>query len=82
MSMMKHVCARAADCNGQLDPMITRYCEMANKLPMAPLPKSCPAAQRCMKAIDDMTCAAKFDDVQALASVMYNFQDCVKAIGC
>lgn len=82
MAMMKHACTRAESCVDHLDPVIIQYCEMANKLPTTPPPASCPAAQRCLNRIDEMSCSTKLDDVQALASVMYNFQDCVKAIGC
>jgi hypothetical protein len=82
MAMMRHACSRAATC-GKLVPPITDYCEMTKTLPASPLPAGCPAAQRCLTNIDQMSCSADmFDDITKLSSVMQKFEDCVEAIGC
>jgi len=81
MSMMRHACDRAASC-GQLDSMLKDYCDMTKKLPNPPAPASCPSAARCLQHIDQMSCSGGFDDINALSSVMYKFQDCVEAISC
>ncbi|MEO8700320.1 MAG: hypothetical protein ABI867_09765 [Kofleriaceae bacterium] len=81
MSMMRHACERASSC-GHLDSLLKDYCDMTKKVPTPPPPASCPAAAKCLKSIDEMSCTTGFDDINALSSVMYKFQDCVEAISC
>jgi hypothetical protein len=79
MAMMGHACSRAASC-GALDSTLKQYCELT-KIPTG-TPPTCAAAKRCLQHIDEVDCSTKFDDLSALQSVTYKFQDCVEAMSC
>jgi hypothetical protein len=73
---LNKACAKMQTCGG--DPALTAACDMVSHatVPNA-LPASCPAAQRCVDAIDKLSCT---DNDQNIMTLVTNIQACTDAI--
>ncbi|HEY0193430.1 MAG TPA: hypothetical protein VGC42_20075 [Kofleriaceae bacterium] len=80
MTMAAHLCRKLAQC-GSADPTTAQICS-ALSAQAPPLPTNCPAASRCMKAIDGMSCAGQIDDLSQIPSLFKQFADCGAAAQC
>lgn len=79
-SVLRRACTRVTQCGG-VDPAIGLMCQSARSWPTLPTP-SCPAAQRCLARIDDLSCDSKLDSSTALLELMTRFDDCADAMSC
>jgi hypothetical protein len=83
ISMTAHLCRRLTDCginDGALSAPMHATCEAVARWPQVP-PSSCPAAVRCLQAIDTLACTASADDLQ-LGALLTRLSDCTDAMQC
>jgi hypothetical protein len=79
-SMFKHACTRLSTC-GTTTPQTKQVCDLYARVPSVP-PPSCPAAARCLRSIDEMSCDLKLDSPTSLLGLKDRFTDCADALGC
>ncbi len=79
-AMADHLCRKMVQC-GNNDPTTARVCNSVATT-AADLPANCPAANRCLQAIDAMDCAAQSDDLSILGDLVTQFRDCADATRC
>ena len=80
MTMAAHLCHKMAQC-GASDASTLQICNtLAAQAP--PLPAHCPAAARCVKAIDSMSCASQSGDLSQIPTLFTQFVDCGAAAQC
>ena len=82
LSMAVHVCRKIQQCSTSVDvPAATiAMCDALRKQPI--LPPRCPAAHRCLNAIDAMTCDATDLDPRQAGMLLNQFVDCSDATQC
>jgi hypothetical protein len=80
-AMVEHVCKKLVQC-GNDDPMAKTMCAPSLARGPSPPPADCPAADRCIEAIDTMSCAMQSDPSSQLTTVMRQFTDCAEAMDC
>lgn len=80
VTAMDHACKKLASCP-DIDPMLVKpMCEPLAHMPKAPPKANCPAAQRCLEKIDQMSCSqANAGNAQTL---MYMVSECATAMSC
>ena len=79
--LLKHACDRFKAC-GNIDDTLRMTCDVTlRSIPQQPAP-SCPAAQRCLDKVDQMSCSASGDDMTALLGIATSLQDCMDAMSC
>lgn len=79
-AMFSHVCRKLAECN--LDnPVMMNVCDQLSHDPMPP-PANCPAAARCLRHIDALSCGNQPGSLAQLSLLMSRFQDCADASRC
>lgn len=78
-AMLAHMCQRLIDCH--IDDRVTSVCRFATMAP-APVPANCPAAARCLRSIDQMSCASNIGDAGQLSTLLTQFTDCAEATNC
>ena len=77
MAAFDHACTKLKACPGADTSTFTSICDQfAGIAKMAP-PQNCPAAKRCLDAIDNMSCTQTTQDV---VTTVYTIQDCSSAI--
>ncbi len=79
-SIFRHACTRLSTC-GTTTPQTKQLCDLYARVPSVP-PPSCPAATRCLRNIDEMSCDVKLDDPTSLLQLKDRFTDCADALGC
>ena len=80
-AVLKHGCERMKQCGSTADT-IRMTCDLTlRSLPQQAVP-SCPAAQRCLDRVDQMSCGATGDDMTVILGLMTSLQDCVEAMSC
>ncbi len=76
-----HACKKLRSCPGVDQSMLTTLCDSMAMMPKPPVP-SCPAAQKCLEAIDNLSCSQASADALNPASMFSMFKDCVEADQC
>jgi hypothetical protein len=79
VSIVRHGCTRLSSC-GTASARTKQICDLYTQAPA--VPPSCPAATRCFRSIDDMSCDTKIDGPSDLLQLQHKFSDCVDAMGC
>ena len=79
LAMTLRLCHKVVEC-GNADPMMQSACDAIAGMSDA-LPASCPAAERCLRRIDAMTCSSRPDATQPFA-LLAQFRDCADAARC
>lgn len=74
---MGHACKKLATCPNA-DDTLKSICDVYSSFPPAAPPANCAPAQRCLDAIDNMSCSQS--GYGSPLSVVNMFQDCTKAI--
>ena len=78
MAAMGKMCTKLKSC-GNTDPSMQTVCEQfsAMQRAMPAAPANCAAAQKCLQAIDNISCT---DDAVNAVTAVYTIQDCSTAI--
>jgi hypothetical protein len=79
-SIVKHACTRLAACSAT-NAQTKQICDLYTRVPSV-TPPSCPAAARCLRSIDEMSCDTMVDDPSSLLQLKDKFTDCTDALGC
>jgi len=79
-SIVKHACTRLTACS-TTNVQTKQICDLYTRVPSV-TPPSCPAAARCLRSIDDMSCDTLVDDPSSLLQLKDKFSDCSDALGC
>jgi hypothetical protein len=79
-SIVKHACARLASCNSTND-QTKQICDLYGSIPSVTPPR-CPAAARCLRQIDELSCDVSIDDPTSLLELKDKFTDCTDAMSC
>jgi hypothetical protein len=78
LSMFDKACSKLKTCPGIDSAMMGQICDQFSAIPKMLPPRSCPAAQRCLDAIDHLTCDQAGSN-NPLAAV-YLISDCATAL--
>jgi hypothetical protein len=79
-ALFKHACARLEECRST-NAQIKQFCDSYPSIPSVMLPR-CPAAARCLRQIDEMSCDVSIDDAAGLFELKDKFTDCTDALSC
>jgi len=79
-AIVKHACTRLSTC-GTTNPQTRQICELYTRVPSI-TPPSCPAATRCLRSIDEMSCDTITDNPSSLLQLKDKFSECADAMGC
>ena len=80
LNALDHACKKMTACPGIDQSLLAAACSSVSALPKAPPKANCPAAQKCLDAIDHMSCGQMS---AANASTIVNMvQDCATAMQC
>ena len=81
IAMASHLCARFHQC-GTHNDFIDMYCTGVQTLQQGmPAPAvTCAEGQRCLDAIERLSCTAQASDAAALSRVLVQFPDCIDAM--
>jgi hypothetical protein len=77
LTALAHACARLKTCPDP-DASLSTMCDAFATLPTPPPPAGCTAAQRCLDAIDHLSCSQATGDMPA--NVLMMFGDCSTAM--
>jgi hypothetical protein len=81
-AMLQHGCDRLAAC-GSTDDMLRMTCKVGlDAVKNAPPPPTCPAAERCIKKLDQLDCAIHVTGFSDLLTLLPDAQDCLAALAC
>jgi hypothetical protein len=79
-SIVRHACTRITTC-GTTTPQTKQLCDLYTRVPSVS-PPSCPAATRCLRSIDEMSCDLKIEDASSVLQLKDKFTDCSDALRC
>ena len=79
-AMFMHVCRKLVQCNVD-NPVMMNVCDQLSHDPTPP-PANCPAAARCLRHIDGLSCTSQTGNLTQLGILMTRFQDCADAARC
>lgn len=79
-AMAERLCRKMVQC-GNHDTMMKSLCDSITHSGVAP-PSHCPAADRCLRHIDAMSCGSQDADLTQLSALFAQFTDCADAIRC
>ena len=77
LSAMGHACKKLEACPNA-DDTLKSICDVYASFPPQPAPANCAEAQKCLDAIDNMSCSQ--DTYSSPLTVVQMFQDCTKAM--
>jgi hypothetical protein len=77
-AMAEHACSKMKSCPGVDQTMLSLACDQFKSIPKPQLPQGCPAAKRCMDAIDAMDCS-QANSNNPIGAV-YLLKDCSSAM--
>lgn len=76
VTMLHQACTKLQSCPSADFDVLGPLCGQFRAMPRPPLPANCPAAQRCLDAIDGLSCDADIDNPLAAIALL---QDCTTA---
>lgn len=80
LAMAEHLCRKMLQC-GVDNPTVQNTCDALSHRPPTP-PRNCPAADRCLRHIDAMSCGSQNDNLLQLNALLAQFHDCADAVRC
>jgi hypothetical protein len=78
LHVVDKVCSKLKDCPDLDQTLISTTCDQLKAFPKPPLPANCPAAQRCLDAVDSMSCNSATGT--SPLTVMYQISECTAAL--
>ena len=78
VTLMDKACTKLKGCTDIDQSIVAVACDQFKSLPKAPLPANCPSAQRCMDAIDGMSCSSA-NGTNPMTAI-YQLSDCMTAV--
>jgi hypothetical protein len=78
LHVVDKVCVKLKDCPDLDQTLISMTCDQLKAFPKPPLPANCPAAQRCLDAVDGMSCNSATGT--SPLTVMYQISECTAAL--
>jgi hypothetical protein len=79
-SIVKQACSRLAACSST-NAQVKQICDLYTSIPSVTPPR-CPAAARCLRSINEMSCDVAIDDPTSLLQLKDKFADCTDALRC
>ncbi len=77
-NVVDKVCTKLKDCPDLDQALISMACDQFKALPKMPMPTNCPSAQRCLDAVDHLSCGSA-NGTNPL-TVMYQISECTAAL--
>jgi hypothetical protein len=78
-SIVKRACSRLSTC-GTMNASTKQLCDTVKQIPLTT--PSCPAASRCLRSLDEMSCDISVDDPMGVMQLKDKFTDCADAMKC
>lgn len=79
-TIVKQACSKAQACSIS-NAQVRALCDQYARYPHVTPPR-CPAAARCLRSIDDLSCDASLDDPLSLLQLPQKLSDCADAMSC
>jgi hypothetical protein len=81
-AVLQHGCERLTAC-GSTDDVLRMTCQVGlDSFRNAPPPPTCPAAERCLKRLDELDCKTHMTGITDLLALLPDAQDCLAALAC